>query len=146
MIFDLMKEKNKIIQEHDQLRQKNAEKYISALEIKRKAVADNKKGAGLSLSLSEQIKATFKLDSENLLNMSGAERLQYGEQWSRDAKNLLDYLKDDPGFTSQLKDYEQMIQIWQDDLKKINEEITTAEATDKRLTELKKERKYAIKK
>jgi hypothetical protein len=146
MIFDLMKEKNKIIQEHDQLRQKNAEKYMSALEIKRKAVADNKKGAGLSLSLSEQIKATFKLDSENLLNMSGAERLQYGEQWSRDAKNLLDYLKDDSGFTSQLKDYEQLIQIWQDDLKKINEEMTNAEATDKRLNELKKERKYAIKK
>jgi len=78
--------------------------------------------------------------------MSGAERLQYGEQWSRDAKNLLDYLKDDPGFTSQLKDYEQMIQIWQADLKKINEEMTNAEATEKRLTELKKERKYAIKK
>ena len=146
MIFDLMKEKNKIIQEHDQLRQKNAEKYMSVLETKRKAVADNKKGAGLSLSLSEQIKATFKLDSENLLNMSGAERLHYGEQWSRDAKNLLDYLKDDPGFTSQLKDYEQMIQIWQDDLKKINEEMTNAEATDKRLNKLKKERKYAIKK
>jgi hypothetical protein len=146
MIFDLMKEKNKIIQEHDQLRQKNAEKYMSTLEIKRKAVADNKKGAGLSLSLSEQIKATFKLDSENLLNMSGAERVQYGEQWSRDAKNLLDYLKDDPGFTSQLKDYEQLIQIWQDDLKRINEEMTNAEATDKRLTELKKERKFAIKK
>lgn len=129
MVGKLIKEKQKIVQEHAKIM---TEKFLEVLETKRKAVSDNKSSKGFGFNLLDKVKASFNVDQATMVEMNGDQRLQYAKQWSRDAKLLLDALKSEPGYKSLLKDIDFMITFWKEELDNINEALSNAEGEEER--------------
>ncbi len=143
-----MEEKRKVVEEY---RNSVGKKYSEILEKNQKNISDDKKKGSFGIEVFEKLKVGFGKSEERLLNMTGAERIQLAEIWSRDSKNLLDFYKDDPGYQSTLKDYDDLIAYWRQQLEAVNEKIQKIDQSDatekdkeqRRLLE-EKERAYAM--
>lgn len=139
---DLLKRKTDIVEKHMTLM---ANKQVEILKRMDNALPDEKKQFNFGLKLFEKLNTNFKFNKDKLLHMSGAERLQLGELWSRNAENLLNALNNDPGYKSLIVNFDEMIKYWQDEIAQINKEISITENKEK-LQELKKRKKGAIEK
>jgi hypothetical protein len=124
---NLMEEKKKITEEY---RNTFLKKYSEILDKNRKDISDTKKTGSFGIEVLEKLKAGFSGSEERLLNMDGAQRIQLAEIWSRDAKNLLDFYKDEPGYQSVLKDLDEMITYWKQQLDVVTEKIQKAEQSE----------------
>jgi hypothetical protein len=135
---NLIEEKKKISEEY---RNTFLKKYSEILDKNRKEISDNKKTGSFGIEVLEKLKAGFSGSEERLLNMDGAQRIQLAEIWSRDAKDLLDFYKDEPGYQSVLKDYDDMISYWKQQLNIVTEKmqkVEQSENTDDKDNEMKK--------
>ena len=135
---NLIEEKKKISEEY---RNTFLKKYSEILDKNRKEISDNKKTGRFGIEVLEKLKAGFSGSEERLLNMDGAQRIQLAEIWSRDAKDLLDFYKDEPGYQSVLKDYDDMISYWKQQLNIVTEKmqkVEQSENTDDKDNEMKK--------
>lgn len=142
MLNDLLKRKTDIVERHMTLM---ANKQVEILKRMDNALPDEKKQFNFGLKLFDKLNTSFKFNKDKLLHMNGAERLQLGELWSRNAENLLNALNNDPGYKSLIGNFDEMIKYWQDEITQINKEISITEDKEK-LQELKKRRKGAIEK
>jgi hypothetical protein len=135
---NLIEEKKKISEEY---RNTFLKKYSEILDKNRKEISDNKKTGSFGIEVLEKLKAGFSGSEERLLNMDGAQRIQLAEIWSRDAKDLLDFYKDEPGYQSVLKDYDDMLSYWKQQLNIVTEKmqkVEQSENTDDKDNEMKK--------
>ena len=126
---DLRAKKAEIVERH---LERLSDKYIEVLKLKEHAMKDNKFRAGFGAGIFDKIFGNLDLKKDNLLNMNEEQRLQYGEQWSKDAKNLMDALKNHSEFESLLDDFDRELKIWEKELKDINKELKDCENEDKR--------------
>ena len=126
---DLMERKRNVAERHMATM---CQSYIKILGIKQKAAMDKKLGVNVDVGILDKLKSLVTISSDKLLNMSGEERLQYGQQWSDDAKYLVEMLKNDPGYASLVVDYERQLRIYEEELKQINEELKECDDEQKR--------------
>ena len=126
---DLRAKKAEIVERH---LERLSDKYIEVLKLKEHAMKDNKFKAGFGVGIFDKVFGNLHTNKDNLLNMTEKQRLQYGEQWSKDANNLLGALKNHSGFESLLKDFNRELKIWEKELKDINTELKDCEDEDKR--------------
>src|SRR3990170_4502493 len=100
---DLRAKKAEIVERH---LERLSDKYIEVLKLKEHAMKDNKFRAGFGVGVFDKIFGNLDLKKDNLLSMNENQRLQYGEQWSKDAQNLMNALKNHSGFESLLNDFD----------------------------------------
>ena len=128
MIDKLAKEQKAIVDKHTSMM---ADKYSEILKRNQDAISDQSSQAKFGLKLFERLNAGFQTNKKKMLKMSGAERIQLAEIWSRDANNLLAAIKDDPGYKSILENYNELIKSWQNEIKLLNEEISKTKDKEK---------------
>lgn len=133
---DLMKEKREIVDKHVGNLQKNC---FQILNLKQKAVKDRKGGIDFAAEVFSRVKGAFKFNNDELLNMDGAQRLEYAKQWSDDLRYVTETLKSDEGYQSLLNDMDRQIKSCEDELKQLNEELLKCEDDDKRQRLLEKQ-------
>ncbi len=132
---DLIEEKNRIVANH---KEQMLNKFSEIMKRNQDAVADRKKEANLGLKVLNAINFNFGGETTIMLNMTGDQRLKLAELWSSDARYLLDAYKDDPGYQSVLKDYDELIGFWREELERLNRELESArndEEKEKKLEE-----------
>lgn len=134
---DLIAEKNKVVAHHKDLMMM---KYSEILEKNRESIADRKKEASLGFKIFKAINVDFNGETSNMLNMTGEQRLKLAEIWSSDARYLLDAYKDDPGYQSVLKDYDELIAYWRSELDRINQELESVKDDDAKEKKLEEKR------
>ena len=126
---ELMQKKAEIVERHMNLM---AEKGMELLNKKDKAVADSSSQYSFGLKMLEKFTGNFAANKEKMLRMNGEQRLQYGEQWSRDLNTLLMALNTDPGYKSLMKDFDGLMKFWKNEMKLVNEELSKTEDEAKR--------------
>lgn len=141
-MLDLVKRKEAIVKEHMTLM---VEKQAQILDKIEKSLPDKKSQIRFGIDLLDKVNSKFYMKKESMLNMTGTERLQLAEIWSKNANNILIALNSDPGYTSVLGNYDELIKVLKEEIDSINAEIAKAEDEDKR-NRLLKEREKAIKK
>ena len=126
---DLRTKKAEIVERH---LERLSNKYIEVLKLKERAMKDSQFRAKIGAGVFDKIFGNLTLSKDNLLNMEEEKRLEYGKQWSQDASNLMDALRNNSGFESLLNDFDRELRIWEKELKEINEELKDCEDEDKR--------------
>jgi hypothetical protein len=137
---DLLKRKEAIVKEHMTLM---VEKQAQILDKMEKSLPDKKTQIRFGINLIDKATSKLFMNQESMLKMTGAERLQLAEIYSKNANNILIALNSDPGYASIIGNYDELIQMQKEIIIQINAEIAKAEDEDKR-NHLVKEREKSI--
>ncbi len=137
----LIDRKKEIIENHNKM---IARQNLEILKLTDKAMKDSKFGFNADIGIFEKVKSLFKFESDKVLQMNGDQRLKYSEMWSENAKNMLDTFKNDQGHQSLLKDIENLMQTYKQEIDMLNEELKKAD--DKERDYLERQKKGLISK
>ncbi len=103
---DLIQKKQEIVRAHMSLM---AEKQTEIMDKMEKSLPDKKDDIRFRFKMFEKINMGFLLKHQKDLHMTGSQRLQLAEIWSKNANNLLVALNSDPGYTSLMGNYDELI-------------------------------------
>jgi hypothetical protein len=91
---ELIERKTEIVEKHMTLM---ADKQAEILKKMESSLPDQVNQVKFGFKLFEKLNTNFQMNKEKMLHMSGAERLQLAEVWSKNADSLLNALNNDPG-------------------------------------------------
>lgn len=127
---DLLSRKQRIVESHIST---IARQNLDLMKLVDKAMKDKKLGANIDFGIFNKVKSMISLNKDEILGMNGDQRLEYSKMWSENAKSMLEIYKNDPGYQSLLKDIDAQMELYREDLNRLNEELKKAEDEDTRL-------------
>ncbi len=128
-IKDMIERKEKIVRGHaEALSEINGE----ILKLTSAAMRDTKTKAGGGLRITGFLQALMDFGRESTLGMDSGDRLEYAKLWFQNAENMRRTLGDDPGYASLLKDLDVQLDLYREELQRLDEDLRKAESEDAR--------------